>query len=543
VQEEYLRQDWLLIVMWDYPGDRGAMQFDPHLELPALLRSWREHTKPSAVVLRDWAPRRQGVFLASPQRPLDVPRAGYQGVDVLEQKVDEGRRIVVDLEGSQLLYIPDSAIVDVLAIQADELGTWKAGDRGLGYLRHDVPEMVICWLSGARTEIEWPDRRIDIASSWRTQHPGMSAADGSGPAHSASRDGNEDESPLPRQRVNDSQRAVAAVVSKPRKSQLSGDLVHAFGITLPKGCSGQQAEALAGWTQLSLARHTSKLHKLFVCWVMFDSLVVVSLIKAAHGFPLKAVYRELGPWVRPYELVLNGWEVDLWILRMTSHSLSEHGVYWYWGGGGEIDPNIGVHPNMGSGMVPNASPLRIILQRVAPHLRNQSLRQNTENKGTVWSAPTPPPNIGVPHIPYRGFPQHNIHHGPSGHRRRISLQHCRGRSARSGTANRCDANSGHSMPNLRTGTRRLYRMRFSSSSLEERRLRLVRHRGFFGIRNPVFIRKARREVSPSHRESGHVVGQHRGWRMCTLVWRHARRLHAGLPSGWHRVRCLTSLRF
>jgi hypothetical protein len=52
-------------------------------------------------------------------------------------------------------------------------------------------------------------------------------------------------------------------------------------------------------------------------------LVVVSLIRAVHGSPLKAVFRQLGPWVSSYEKLLSGWSADLWMVRMTSHSLPE----------------------------------------------------------------------------------------------------------------------------------------------------------------------------------------------------------------------------
>ncbi len=58
-------------------------------------------------------------------------------------------------------------------------------------------------------------------------------------------------------------------------------------------------------------------------WLILDSQMVVSLIRAVHGRPLKAVFRELAVWVEPYRILLEGWMADLWIVRMTSHSLSE----------------------------------------------------------------------------------------------------------------------------------------------------------------------------------------------------------------------------
>eukprot|EP00663_Eupelagonemidae_sp_cell21sb_P006312 gene6312-2273_t len=75
--------------------------------------------------------------------------------------------------------------------------------------------------------------------------------------------------------------------------------------------------------QLALARLSATARARRVVWVLFDSAMVLALIAAVWGSSLKAVYREMAPWVRPYAAILEGWVVDLWVVRMTSHSLPE----------------------------------------------------------------------------------------------------------------------------------------------------------------------------------------------------------------------------
>ena len=74
---------------------------------------------------------------------------------------------------------------------------------------------------------------------------------------------------------------------------------------------------------MALARAVAERYFWRVVWIIFDSAMVVALIAAVQGSPLKAVYREMAPWVQHYAGILRGWEADLWITRMTSHSLSE----------------------------------------------------------------------------------------------------------------------------------------------------------------------------------------------------------------------------
>eukprot|EP00661_Eupelagonemidae_sp_cell13_P003457 gene3457-1350_t len=57
-------------------------------------------------------------------------------------------------------------------------------------------------------------------------------------------------------------------------------------------------------------------------WLIFDSEAVIALISAAYRDPLKALYRDLGPWVPAYRNVLEGWRCALRLCRQTSHGLA-----------------------------------------------------------------------------------------------------------------------------------------------------------------------------------------------------------------------------
>ena len=131
------------------------MSFDHRLELPALLRSWRE--RGSAFVLRDCLPVSEGMDTDPPQRPLPVASPGLSGAEELPQKVDEGRRVLLDLDGEQIAVIPNEVTCDVRASKDDEHGEWKEGDKGQGCFHHDRPTMAIVWPSGVTTVTAWPD--------------------------------------------------------------------------------------------------------------------------------------------------------------------------------------------------------------------------------------------------------------------------------------------------------------------------------------------------------------------------------------------------
>ena len=79
-----------------------------------------------------------GVDVAAAARPLQAPHCGLEGIEELEPRVGEGRRIVADMPGVQLLRVPDDATIGVEATVADSLGEWQLGSRGLAYLRHDL---------------------------------------------------------------------------------------------------------------------------------------------------------------------------------------------------------------------------------------------------------------------------------------------------------------------------------------------------------------------------------------------------------------------
>ena len=114
------------------------------------------------------------------------------------------------------------------------------------------------------------------------------------------------------------------VVGKARHSRVQSGNPHSWlGRTLPLGATGQQAEALAGWILLSAARRASLLGAVRVAFLFIDSKAVLSLVRAVHGSPLKAVFRQLAPWVEPYRQLLAGWGADLWLIRTTSHSIPE----------------------------------------------------------------------------------------------------------------------------------------------------------------------------------------------------------------------------
>eukprot|EP00660_Eupelagonema_oceanica_P000946 gene946-18441_t len=80
------------------------MALDHNLELPALVRSWEE--RGPAEVLRNWMPVVDGVEQGAKYRELRVPSTDMEGVEELEQKPDEGRRIVVDLGPGELAAVP-----------------------------------------------------------------------------------------------------------------------------------------------------------------------------------------------------------------------------------------------------------------------------------------------------------------------------------------------------------------------------------------------------------------------------------------------------
>eukprot|EP00663_Eupelagonemidae_sp_cell21sb_P006311 gene6311-2272_t len=287
-------------------------------ELTALLRFWNE--KGRAEVLLDLPPRCEGRELTPPVRELGAPTADCDGVTELEERAGAGRRVLVDLVGAQLLRIPDTRTVEIAALTDGPDGEWHVSDKGEALLRHDRPEAAIKWCSGRVSVVDWPDSRFRLTERIRCDVPPITCADGRGPA--AVREGAEEA------RLDDEERgrrcgAAAAVVSRHVDSLKEGEVRYAVGVTLPKGCTGQQAEALGGWMQLALARLSSTARGRRVVWVLFDSLMVLALIAAVWGSPLKAVYREMAPWVRPYTTILDGWVVDLWVVRMTSHSLPE----------------------------------------------------------------------------------------------------------------------------------------------------------------------------------------------------------------------------
>jgi hypothetical protein len=93
----------------------------------------------------------------------------------------------------------------------------------------------------------------------------------------------------------------------------------AHGIRLPKGWSGQQGEAFAGWLFLKLA----KLSRRKVVWMITDSEAVCALIQSVHLNPLKAHLRHLSPWVPLYNAILSGWAADVHVCRQSSHGLSQ----------------------------------------------------------------------------------------------------------------------------------------------------------------------------------------------------------------------------
>jgi hypothetical protein len=115
------------------------------------------------------------------------------------------------------------------------------------------------------------------------------------------------------------QHSAGAVVTCSHRSLEALKSTRAHGVRLPKGWSGQQGEALAGWMFLKLAR----LSRRRVVWMITDSEAVCALIQAVHLNPLKANFRHLAPWVPLYHEVLSGWAADLHICRQTSHSLSQ----------------------------------------------------------------------------------------------------------------------------------------------------------------------------------------------------------------------------
>eukprot|EP00663_Eupelagonemidae_sp_cell21sb_P000744 gene744-5224_t len=295
------------------------MSWSHNLELRALLRSWQERSGVAVEV--DLPPRRDGDVLPSPVKVLEAPTIECPGVVELEQRVDEGRRVCVDLEGIQLLRVPDTRTVEVLAVEEGPDGEWPVSERGVALLRHDRAEAAVKWNSGGISVVPWPDPRFCMLGPVKRKAPPISCSDGRGPV-AGQEDGSGD-GHLGEEVGATAGDAAAAVVSRYHRSLDAGDgWLRAVGVTLPKGYSGQVAEAMGGWIQLALARMASTRYGWRVMWVTFDSAMVVALIVAVHGSELKAVYREMAPWVRHYAGILRGWGADLWVVRMTSHSLS-----------------------------------------------------------------------------------------------------------------------------------------------------------------------------------------------------------------------------
>ena len=117
--------------------------------------------------------------------------------------------------------------------------------------------------------------------------------------------------------------ACAAMVGRARHKPWEHKPATWLGWKLPVGSTGQQAEALGGWCLLSTARLAVDRGAVPCVYLFIDSGAVFALIRAVHGSPLKAKFRQLAPWVEPYRQVLTGWKADLWLIRTTSHSLPE----------------------------------------------------------------------------------------------------------------------------------------------------------------------------------------------------------------------------
>ena len=105
------------------------------------------------------------------------------GAEELEQFPDEGRRVLLDLEGPVIVRIPDEVTVAIKATEGDVNGEWVEGEVGQALVRHDRPEIAIRWQSGATTVAQWPvSAPFQQYAEARTRNPYRSCSDGRGTA-------------------------------------------------------------------------------------------------------------------------------------------------------------------------------------------------------------------------------------------------------------------------------------------------------------------------------------------------------------------------